>query len=98
MHEVRPSEVQNRHHSLFVPVALVDFFVVSVPQVFIPELIVLLRLEYERACLVGGILRGCLFSFIFLSLRFYLVLEGDKQNTNIKVSIHCCFDHFQEGK
>lgn len=50
-----------------------------------------------RAVLVGDVLEGYLFSF-FLSLRFYLLLEGDKENMNIKVSVHCGFDRFQEGR
>ena len=67
------------------------------PQVFIPELDVILRLEHESAVSVGGVLGGYLFSF-FLSLRFYLLREGDKENMNIKVSVRCGFDRFQEGK
>lgn len=50
-----------------------------------------------RAVLVGGVLGGYLFSS-FLFLRFYLLLEGDKENMNLKVSVHCGFDRFQEGK
>lgn len=51
------------------------------------ELDVILRLEYARDVLVGSILGMLLFFFFFLSLRFHLLLEGDKENMNLKVSI-----------
>lgn len=42
------------------------------------KLNVILRLEHERAVLVASVLEAYLFS-LFVSLRFYLLLEGDKQ-------------------
>jgi len=73
------------------------YFALSVPKVFIPKLDVILRLEKESTVLVGSILGGYLFS-LFLSPGFYLLLEGDKENMNIKVSVHYGFDRFREGK
>lgn len=78
MCEGGPSEVQKCHWCALVlctSMALVGFFSVAVfsPHVFRPKLDVILRLEHERAVLVGSILGGLfIFSFCLSGFIYYL--------------------------